>query len=135
MTGNDDYGIQTSGYSIIDYNDLWNNQLDYSNCSAGSNDISENPLFINENLGNFKLLLNSPCIDSGDPDIKYNDVDGTRNDIGAYGGPDSDLNWILTQSTALTIDSVETLNQDTINVKIFGSSLQGIANINITLFV
>jgi hypothetical protein len=29
----------------------------------------------------------SVCIDSGNPDAAYNDRDGSRNDIGAYGGP------------------------------------------------
>jgi hypothetical protein len=35
-----------------------------------------------------KLFKYSPCIDTGNPDPKYNDKDGTRNDMGAYGGPD-----------------------------------------------
>ena len=30
----------------------------------------------------------SPCIDAGDPNPIYNDIDGTRNDMGAYGGMD-----------------------------------------------
>jgi hypothetical protein len=29
----------------------------------------------------------SVCIDSGNPDVAFNDRDGSRNDIGAYGGP------------------------------------------------
>ena len=35
----------------------------------------------------FRLSPVSPCIDAGDPAAGYNDRDGTRNDIGAYGGP------------------------------------------------
>jgi len=31
----------------------------------------------------------SPCINTGDPNPAYNDPDGTRNDMGAYGGPDA----------------------------------------------
>ena len=35
----------------------------------------------------FYLIPGSVCIDSGNPDSAYNDPDGSRNDIGAYGGP------------------------------------------------
>jgi len=36
----------------------------------------------------FTLRGRSPCRDAGDPDPGYNDIDGTRNDMGIYGGPD-----------------------------------------------
>jgi predicted outer membrane repeat protein len=32
------------------------------------------------------LLEDSPCIDAGHPAIQYQDIDGSRNDMGAYGG-------------------------------------------------
>ncbi len=35
------------------------------------------------------LLVVHPAIDSGNPDMTYNDPDGSRNDIGAFGGPDA----------------------------------------------
>ncbi len=35
----------------------------------------------------FHLLPGSICIDSGNPDSAFNDPDGSRNDIGAFGGP------------------------------------------------
>lgn len=35
----------------------------------------------------FHLLPGSICIDAGNPDPVFNDPDGSRNDIGAYGGP------------------------------------------------
>ncbi|MCB9761081.1 MAG: putative metal-binding motif-containing protein [Alphaproteobacteria bacterium] len=37
------------------------------------------------------LAEGSPAIDAGDPRERYNDPDGTRNDIGAYGGSDASL--------------------------------------------
>ncbi|NNL22524.1 MAG: right-handed parallel beta-helix repeat-containing protein [Ignavibacteriaceae bacterium] len=46
------------------------------------------PLFISST--DFHLSTNSPCIDVGNPEPEYNDVNGTRNDQGAYGGPEGD---------------------------------------------
>lgn len=46
---------------------------------------SVSPLFFSTT--NFHLNVSSPCIDAGNPASQFNDVDGTRNDQGAYGGP------------------------------------------------
>jgi len=35
----------------------------------------------------FSLVTGSPCIDAGNPEPMYNDLDGSRNDIGLTGGP------------------------------------------------
>ena len=60
-----DYGIYNDGGSspTIDYNDVWGNTTNYYGCSAGQNDISENPKFVNPD--NYHLDLGSPCIDAG----------------------------------------------------------------------
>ena len=41
------------------------------------------PDFLNDN---WHLKASSPAIDKGPPDARYNDHDGSRNDIGMYGG-------------------------------------------------
>jgi len=46
---------------------------------------SINPLFVSND--NLHLSPDSPCINKGNPAPEYNDVDGTRNDQGAFGGP------------------------------------------------
>jgi len=43
------------------------------------------PMFISGGI--LYLSSGSPCINNGNPDPFYNDVDGTRNDQGAFGGP------------------------------------------------
>jgi len=64
-----------------------NLHLDYT-CVAqtlnGTDNINSDPLFAVQNL---ELSAASPCIDAGNPDAQWNDTDGTRNDIGCYGGP------------------------------------------------
>ncbi|PKN72501.1 MAG: hypothetical protein CVU50_06485 [Candidatus Cloacimonetes bacterium HGW-Cloacimonetes-3] len=36
---------------------------------------------------NYRPIAGSPAINAGDPTSDYNDLDGSRNDIGAFGGP------------------------------------------------
>ncbi len=45
--------------------------------------IAESPLFSNAEAGNFHLLANSPCIDTGDPNSSL-DPDSSRGDMGAF---------------------------------------------------
>ncbi len=50
--------------------------------------FSKDPLFADVKKGDFYLQSESPCIDAGSQDSFYEDVDGSYNDMGAYGGPD-----------------------------------------------
>ncbi|MGE5353820.1 MAG: right-handed parallel beta-helix repeat-containing protein [Acidobacteriota bacterium] len=47
--------------------------------------INTPPRFLSET--NLHLSENSPCINNGDPNPTFNDLDNSRNDQGAYGGP------------------------------------------------
>lgn len=88
VSGNTIYGINAVGTPpVLTYNDVWANGTNYRNCSPGIGSISENPLYQDTLTGNYHLQQNSPCIDTGNPLPEYNDPDGSRNDMGAYGGP------------------------------------------------
>jgi hypothetical protein len=54
---------------------------------CGEGNIDEDPLFIDPDNGDYTLQENSPCIDTGDPNLWHNDLDGTRSDMGITGGP------------------------------------------------
>ncbi len=77
--------MQLSAGTNSDYNNVWNNALNYSGISPGTNDITADPLFADTLKGDYRLGSNSPCINYGNPDQVYNDLDDSRNDIGAYG--------------------------------------------------
>lgn len=47
-----------------------------------------NPFFVSS--ADFHLSEDSPCIDNGNPAPEYYDFNGSRNDQGAYGGPNGD---------------------------------------------
>jgi hypothetical protein len=83
VTNSLEYGI-TGSYSELSYNDVWNNRPDYDGGAAsGIGSISLDPQFVSRGNLDFRLLITSPCINSGNPDPKYNDPDGSRNDMGA----------------------------------------------------
>jgi len=75
------------------FNDYWSNTN--GNFSPASNttlkleggDLTQDPLFVNRAAADYHLQSSSPAVNSGHPDARYNDVDGSRNDRGAYGGP------------------------------------------------
>lgn len=83
VTNSTDYGIFGS-YMLQDYNDVWNNNPDYSgSATAGAHNLSVDPLYTDPANADYSLQFASPCIDAGDPDPIFNDLDGTRNDMGA----------------------------------------------------
>ena len=50
----------------------------------------EIPLRESIKKNSYHLQDGSPCINTGNPGVQYNDTDGSRNDMGAYGGPNGD---------------------------------------------
>ena len=74
---------------VTKYNNLWNNEINYTNLTPDSTNLSVDPMIVNEDTTqgdlDFHLQMFSPLIDAGDPTIL--DRDGSRSDIGLYGGP------------------------------------------------
>jgi len=92
IIADNEYGLVISDYTAdTDYNLFWNNVSNtWSNAQMGQHSIIADPMFVNDSIPltenyDFHLQMYSPAIDAGDPAIL--DVDGTRSDIGAYGGP------------------------------------------------
>lgn len=88
--------MSNSSIPFVDYCDFFNNNtLGNPNNPFGPpgvgdtlsirNSITGNPNFAG--VSDAHLGSGSPCIDSGDPRAEFNDANGSRNDMGAYGGP------------------------------------------------
>jgi hypothetical protein len=86
--------------------------------AGGFMNLFGDPLFTrDENIRNFtdyySLAPSSPAIDAGDPRAFFNDPDGSRNDMGAFGGPGAGaLGWRgPTARLPLEVIGVRPLNQ------------------------
>ncbi len=79
--------------ATLDYNLWWSNSDDTGgSANWGSNRLLADPDLFNyspDGLCNDQVWLgsSSQAINRGDPASAFNDADGSRNDIGAYGGP------------------------------------------------
>ncbi len=100
--GQDKYGLVVNWCSVTacDYNDVYATNGAYLgrfnevNCRTlnnwrltsgfDANSLSLDPQFVDPANGDFHLGPTSPCIDTGDPTMQ--DPDGSRIDMGAYGG-------------------------------------------------
>ncbi len=77
-------------YFSAEHNNSFNNNSNFMNFEPTGSNISFDPQFVSclnksfpfENKP-YCLSSISPCIDAGDPNPKYNDPDGTQNDMGA----------------------------------------------------
>ena len=85
-TGIGKYGTQDPE---VKYNNSWNNNLNYEGIIADTTNLTVDPMVVNVDTTqgdlDFHLQMFSPLIDAGDPTIL--DRDGSRSDIGLYGGP------------------------------------------------
>lgn len=87
--------VQQSSVPELAFNDVYGHFtiagvdtsfLDYvPNSVARTFSIGTDPRFVS--AADFHLAAGSPCINAGSTDPAYNDGDGSRNDMGAYGGP------------------------------------------------
>jgi hypothetical protein len=78
----------TPSYADLDYNDVWHSARgDYGGVTAGPHDMHLDPQFVSATGGDYRLAPGSPLRDAGSPSPEYADEDGTRNDMGAGGGP------------------------------------------------
>jgi hypothetical protein len=78
---------RVNGTVDVRYNDFWRVDNPYVGFTIPDDTTNQrvNPMFVNEDSLDLHLQKYSPLIDAGDPDIL--DVDGSRSDIGSYGGP------------------------------------------------
>ncbi|MCP5467705.1 MAG: DUF1565 domain-containing protein [Deltaproteobacteria bacterium] len=77
-----DFFISGDFFSVEEVNDLFvNDEVEFN--------FTANPLFVDPENFNYHLQNGSPAIEAGNPSPEFRNPDGTRNDIGVFGGPRS----------------------------------------------
>jgi hypothetical protein len=99
---NDDYGlsVESGSSASVSYSDVYGNTTaNYTGITDPTStlgNISKDPSFTtwtddsDISDDDYTLGSSSPCIDKGSSSTSYDDTDGSRNDMGAYGGPGGD---------------------------------------------
>jgi len=99
--------VYGSSNLVTSYNCFYNVSGDVSGTS-NIYDVAADPKLEDIANGDYRPKSDSPLLDVGHPTVTYNDPDGSRSDIGLYGGPNS---WgKKPQITAISI-SPGTVNQ------------------------
>ncbi|MCD6163722.1 MAG: T9SS type A sorting domain-containing protein [candidate division Zixibacteria bacterium] len=101
--------------SVIKFNNFYNNQVDIETWEFDFDSIGNvscNPLYVSDE--DVHLQAFSPLIDAGDP--TYLDTDGSRSDIGAYGGIYGESYEYLDLPPAVPDSISGQYNQDTVYI-------------------
>lgn len=131
------YGLSTYGAGTapsISYNDMANNSAaNYyawggGVAAAGPGDISADPLFDPTSPSGFGLAADSPCLHTGDPNPLYNNPDGTRNTMGAFGGPNAvNPNAFTSLASGFVFTSVGNIPSSSISTTLPETGLANVA--------
>ncbi|TKJ39013.1 hypothetical protein CEE37_11345, partial [candidate division LCP-89 bacterium B3_LCP] len=86
---------------LIGYTDIYNHTDNLIGCSVGPGCISQDPLFVDSDKGDFNLMVHSPCIDAGNPAAPF-DPDNTVADMGCY--PVTQVTYVPPQDLSNPLD-------------------------------
>jgi predicted outer membrane repeat protein len=110
-------GVDGSARFDIDYSGWWQNTPANTarGIQAGTHSVSGDPLlmgYVRDGVcdDDLHLTANSPLVNTGDP--ARNDLDGTRSDIGAFGGPDAPASTVLDGDNDGTVDAYDCAPSD-----------------------
>lgn len=81
--------LPPAGAHVVAYNDDWafDGAVFPEGVVLGPGMLRADPGFLDAAVDDYRLGAGSSCRDAGDPDPVHSDPDGTRGDIGAFGGP------------------------------------------------
>lgn len=126
-------GASVSSSTAHRYNVFWKNSMDVNGGNHDATEIAGDPLFVNAENGNYRPAAQSILRDAGDPGVQWSDKDGSRNDIGIYGGPYADTSVFASANIRLRIGSVPGNPGDTVGIPVIASGILGISGLQLTI--
>ncbi|MBN2011954.1 DUF1565 domain-containing protein [candidate division KSB1 bacterium] len=133
FAGADFNPVHSTSQSPMDYCAIWDYETAFTGITPGIGNIVADPQFVNPASQNYHLLPTSPCIDTGNPATGYDDLDGSRNDMGAYGGPFADSSGAAIQQAVLSIGSTDANPGQVVTLPLESQNVNGVAEIKLTL--
>jgi hypothetical protein len=133
FAGSNFTAIAAPGSLPVDYSAFWDFAATMTDTVAGVGNIFADPKLVNPAGRNYRLAPNSPCFNAGHPAPEYNDLDGSRNDMGAYGGPFADSSAFESQQAILTISSAEAAPGKLAALPVESRFVAGVAEIQLTI--
>ncbi len=97
-----------SNFGFLTNDTTFDSRLTIINANGDSVDSNFNlyldPRIADADSLDFRLFADSPLINAGNPDSSFNDVDGSVNDIGLFGGPFGESYEYLDPDEVITFD-------------------------------
>ena len=126
-------GVNVASSTTHRYNLFSKNSIDVNNGNLDATEISSDPQFIDQEKGNYHPAAMSILRDAGDPASQWNDKNGTRNDIGIFGGPYADTSMFVSANIRLRIGSVSGTPGDTVTIPIIASGILGMSGMQLMI--
>jgi hypothetical protein len=128
ITGDGRFGVSIGASGLNSFNDVWGNTVNFSATTPGMGDLSLDPKYVDLNMEDYRLQQTSPCRDAGTPDSLFNDGDGSRSDMGLYGGGFLDTLFFNLHGAWLSMRGSTVAQGDTFILPITGATIRGTAS-------
>jgi hypothetical protein len=126
-------GVSVASPTVHRYNLFNKNSLNVNNGNLDATEISGDPQFIDQEKENYRPVALSIMRNAGDPAMQWNDKDGTRNDIGIYGGPYADTTMFVSSNIRLRIGNSSGTPGDTVKIPIIASGIIGMSGMQLLI--
>ncbi len=126
-------GVNSPSATTHRYNCYWNNSTNLTSGPASTTELTADPRFVAREKGNYHLARLSPLWNAGDPASLWKDTDGTRNDIGIYGGPYADTSMYAASNIRLRMGSAPGVPGDTVTIPVIASGFVGISGMQLVV--
>ncbi|HLP17839.1 MAG TPA: cohesin domain-containing protein, partial [Bacteroidota bacterium] len=126
-------GLDADAGVLHRYNLYWRNAIPLRSASMDLTELTSDPQFVDTVKGSYQPKPGSCLIDAGDPSAIRLDRDGTRSDIGLFGGPYADMSMGSAGRMSLRLASTSGSPGDTVTIPIFAKGIVDMAGLELMI--